>query len=439
MQLNDGSRRVALGFLALGIVFVTELRPCLGQPFPVDLVHLRERAEEHYFDGDYEDARRVLKEAEDWLDNPLNRRNLIKINFDHSMLDVFFSGFRAEVLFALGEVSAANGALRHAEGILKNRRKRLAAARLLPPLTLQYEAFIEFVRGDLQQPMPDFGLSQDPSIPPELRDFFLRKDARDSLAAYGRAEKVLSNPQANDGDAFFRRLEGRLLTSLARCKILKVGKPTANDVTDCESILARAEAAFAKGAFWQQVINQANFDRLPLTFKVVNERIQDPQLRLTLKRLFAQTINDWAEIQLLRAELTAYQEQDGAVAEQTIETAERSYDAVVGFMKSQFGDKHASVHRVQLSRARWLIALAGAPGVQPETKMSYLQDCVADLGNMNKLAAPDMAQVEALELAATSMMIAANKATAKLPAAQVEKLDARVVELKDKLAARLEP
>lgn len=438
MNLRIGVRRLVFSGFFAGLAIGLRALPCLGQPLPVDLLHLRERAEEHYFDGDYADAMRVLSEAEEWLDSPLNKRDLIKVNFDHSMLDVFFSAFRAEVLFALGDVEKAQGALRHAEKTLKNRRARYAAARLLPPLTLQYEAFIEFVRGDLLQPVPDFGLSQDPSMPDEVRNFFLVKKPSDALAAYGRAENVLGNPQANNGDEFFQRLEGRLLTSLARCKVLKVGRPTPNEVTDCEAMLNRAEAAFQKGVFWQQVINQASFLRLPLTFKAVNERSSNPSERLGLKRRFAQTINDWAEIQLLRAELTAYQEQ-GLAAPEAIETAERGYDEVVGFMKSQFGASHASVQRVQLSRARWLIALAGAPNQNRETRFSYLQDCVADLGNMTRLTSADLVQVHALELAATSMMIAADKGLGRLAPERIAKLDARVAELKKLLAARMNP
>lgn len=408
-----------------------------GQPLPVDLVHLRERAEEHYFDGEYEDAKRVLSEAEKWLDSPLNKRDLIKLNFDHSMLDAFFSGFRAEVLFALGEGAKAQGALRHAREVLKNRRARYAAARMLPPLTLQYEAFLDFVAGDLLQPVPDFGLAQDPAMPEEVKNFFLRKKSSDALAAYGRAEGMLGNPQADDGTVFFHRLEGRLLTSLARCNVLKVGRPTEREVTDCEALLTRAEAAFGKGAFWQEVINQANFYRLPMTFKAVNEKAKNPSERLSLKRQFAQTINDWAEIELLRAEMTAYQEQDDAAAAEAIETAERGYDGVVGFMKSQFGQDHASVQRVQLSRARWLIALAAAPNVKPETRLSYLQDCLEDLGKMQKLSSADAVQVQALELAGTSMILAADKELRRLPPEEVVKYDARIAELKTLLVERV--
>jgi tetratricopeptide (TPR) repeat protein len=421
-------------FLVIGLRALS----ATGQELPVDLMHLRQRAEEHYFDGEYDDAKRVLQEAEEWLDSPLNRRDLIALNFDHSMLDVFFSGFRAEVLYAMGDLQKAQGALRHAEHTLKNRRNRYAAARIVPPLMLQYEAFIEFVRGDLLQPVPDFGLSKDPGIPLEVQQLFLAKKPAESLAAYGRAESILGNPHANDGGGFFQRLEGRLLTSLARCNILKVGKPSKTDVTDCEALLNRAEAAFQKGAFWQQVINQANFARLPLTFKAVNEQSQNPAQRLGLKRQFAQTINDWAEIELLRAELTAYQEQGDTFDPEAIQTAERGYDGVVGFMKAQFGDDHASAQRVQLSRARWLVALARGPEVKADTRISYLEDCLSDLGKISKLSSGDMAQVQALELAAASLMLAANKEVGHLSPEDVAKLTARVDGLKKSLAARME-
>jgi hypothetical protein len=422
---------VVFGFIS------TATYPCLGQDFPVDLNHLRERAEEHYFDGEYEDAKRVLAEAEKWLDSPLNRRDLIKLDFDHSVVDAIFSGFRAEVFIAMGERAKAENALRHAEKTLKNRRSRYAAVGRLPPRMLQYEAFIEFVRGDLLQPVPDFGLARNPTIPDEVRQLFLASKAANSLAAYRRAEIVLGNPLANDDSDFFRRLEGRLLTNLARGKILKVGSPTKSDVVDCAALLNRAEVAFQKGSFWQQVIHQANFERLPLTFKAVDQQTQDPTRRLGLKRQFAQTISDWAEIELLRAELSAYQEQDATARPEAIETAERGYDEVVGFMKSQFGGEHASAQRIQLSRARWILALASAPDVNPETRLSYLQDCLSDLGKIKNLPSGAMIQVQALELAASSMMLAADSGVGQLPPAEMAKLNARMEELKQILAERL--
>lgn len=411
--------------------------PCRGEDFPVDLNHLRERAEEHYFDGQYEDAKRVLAEAEKWLDSPLNKRDLIKLRFDHSLIDAIFSGFRAEVFIAMGERAQAENALRHAEKTLKNRRNRYAAAGMLPATMLQYEAFIEFVRGDLLQPVPDFGLAQNPMIPSEVQELFLASRAADSLAAYRRAEIVLGNPLANDGSDFFRRLEGRLLTNLARGKILKVGKPTRSDVVDCGALLNRAEVAFQKGAFWQQVIHQANFERLPLTFKAVDQQTQDPTRRLGLKRQFAQTINDWVDVQLLRAELTAHAEQDAADRSEVIETAERSYDEVVGFMKSQFGSDHASAQRIQLSRARWILALASAPDVKPETQISYLQDCLSDLSGIKNLSSGSMIQLQALELAAASMMLAADSGAGRLTPAETAKLAARTEELKHTLVEQL--
>jgi tetratricopeptide (TPR) repeat protein len=415
---------------------VFQVLPCRAQDLPVDLLHVRQRAEEHYFDGEYEDAKRVLAEAEKWLDSPLNKRDLIRLNIDHSMLDVFFSAFRAEVLFAMGENVPAQGALRHAEKILRNRRNRLAAAGAVPPLMLQYEAFIEFVRGDLLQPIPDFGISEDTEMPDEVRQLFLESKPEQALAAYKRAETVLGNPAADDGGGFFQRLEGRLLTSLARCRILKVGTPTGTDVADCEALLDRAEAVFQKGAFWQQVINQQNTGRLPMTFKAVNEQT-DPSQRLGLKRRFAQTISDWVEIELLRAELTAYQEQDEAEDQEVIDTAERGYDEVVGFLKSQFGGEHACVQRAQLSRARWLVALAGGSDLKAETRVSYLQDCLSDLSNIKNVAAQRVTQLQALELAASTKMIAANEGLERLEPDQISRLKARIEELKKLLAARM--
>lgn len=407
---------------------------CHSQEMPVDLAHLRERAEEHYFDGDYESATRVLADAEKWLDSPLNKRDIARFGFDHSMLDAFFSGFRAEVLLAKGEQRKATGALRHAEKTLKNRRSRYVANGLLPPMLWQYEAFLEFVRGDLLQPIPDFGLADDPKMPAEVQQFFRsRGSASDAMASYSRAENVLGDPRAVDVGSFFRRLEGRLLTSLARCKILKAGKPSQSDVVDCEALLERAEAAFGRGDFWQRVINQAGADRLPLTFKEVNQQSPDPTMRLALKRIFAQTISDWVEVQLLRAELTAYQEQEGEADDGgrgAIATAEQTYDRIVGFMKSQFGANHASVQRVQLSRARWLVALAKSPEEEPATRFSLLQDCLSDLGNITKVASGDIVQAHAIELAASSMMLDLDEQLGRLGPEEKQKYVTRVEELK---------
>lgn len=416
---------------------------CRSGDWPVDLAHLRERTEEHFFDGDYEDAMRVLEEVDDWFDNPLNKLNVINMKGDHSMLVAFFTGFRAEVLAAKGEHRRALSAVKLAEKTLKDRRKAYAARGLLPPLLWQYEAFLEFVRGDLLQPIPDFGLADDPTMPAEVQDYFRSRGAgADAMKAYGRAEKVLGDPRTRDEGDFFRRLEGRLLTSLARCKILKAGKPSESDIVDCEALLERAEAAFGRGDFWQSVINQAGWDRLPRTFDEVNKQAaDDPTRRLSLKRRFAQTINDWVEIQLLRAELTAYQEQGRAVqAGQAgaMATAEQAYDRIVGFMKSQFGAGHASVNRVKLSRARWLVAQARSPDAKPATRFSLLQDSISDRGGNANLVSSDVLQEQAIELAALSMLLELDKELGRLGAEEKQKYAARVVELKSGLLARVE-
>jgi hypothetical protein len=416
---------------------------CRSGDWPVDLEHLRERTEEHFFDGDYDDAMRVLKEAEDWLDDPLNKRKVNQLGGDHSMLKALFTGFRAEVLAAQGDHKRALATVKLAAKTLQDRRDAYAKWRSLPPLLWQYEAFLEFVRADLLQPIPDFGLADDPTMPAEVQNYFRsRGDAAKAMAAYGSAEKVLSDPRARDNGDFFRRLEGRLLTSLARCKILKAGKPSESDIVDCEALLERAEAVFGSGVFWRSVIDQAGWDRLPRTFKEVQgQAAADPTRRLNLKRSFDQTINDWAGIQLLRAELTAYQEQDVAAADgeaDAIATAEQAYDRIVGFMKSQFEADHASVNRVKLSRARWLVAQARSPDAKPATRFSLLQDSIADLGGMTNLISSDVLQVQAIELAALSMMLDLDKELGRLGAEEKQKYAARVVELKSGLLARVE-
>jgi hypothetical protein len=411
---------------------------CRSGGWPVDLEHLRERTEEHFFDGDYDDAMRVLKEAEDWLDNPLNRRKVAQLGGDHSMLKALFTGFRAEVSAAQGDHKRALATVKLAAKTLQDRRDAYAKRGFLPPLLWQYGAFLEFVRADLLQPIPDFGLADDPTMPAEVQNYFRsRGDAAKAMAAYGSAEKELSDPRARDDGDFFRRLKGRNLTSLARCKILKAGKPSETDIVDCEALLERAEVEFGSGVFWQLVINQAGWDRLPRTFKEVQEQAgADPARRLNLKRSFDQTINDWAGIQLLRAELTAYQEQARAAA--AIASAEQAYDRIVGFMKSQFEADHASVNRVKLSRARWLVAQARSPDAKPATRFSLLQDSIADLGGMTNLISSDVLQVQAIELAALSMMLDLDKELGRLGAEEKQKYAARVVELKSGLLARVE-
>ena len=398
-----------------------------------------EEAEESYFDGNYENAARLIREAEKWLDNSANRRGLAQVGQDHSVLKAMLTGLRAEILFAQGEQGRARAALRHAEAVLKNRRNVYVNRRVFPPFLWQYEAFLSFVRGDLMRPIPDFGLASDPSIPDELRQEILdRGNPSEAIGAYRNAEGIMAKPQAMEhGNPRFNRLEGRLFTSLARVKVLKAGAPGVDELSDAEAFLERAEAAFGRNPFWKTCVKQETFGAMPLAFKDINANDLDPTLRLDLKRLFSQTIHDWLGIQLLRVELAAFKEQqDFDAMEELVTTTEQHYDRIVGFVISQFRESHPRVQEARLSRGRWFLALSRNPAAPPETRFSWLQDCLLAIEGIAGLGSSDAVQKKALELAALVSIVSLDDQFKRLDGGQRETYAKRIEELQEELQSK---
>jgi hypothetical protein len=379
---------------------------------PVGVQMMVDVAEENYFDGDFPNAIRCIGDAEKWLNSPANKRDLARMEIDHSVTKAMLAGLRAEILFAQGEEGKARSALQLAEQTLKNRRQHYAIRGMFPEMLWHYEAFLLFVRGDLARPAPDFGLADDPRIPEEVKRRVANLGkARDSIGAYRNAEQVLGRPMArqNPNSRTACRLEGRLFTNLARLELLRPGGATPQDAIDAENSLERAEAAFARDEFWGKCIKQDQFGELPKTMKDVSDSEKDPTKRLQLKRMFSQTIQDWVAIQLTRVELSAYQEQaDADAVTALVQSTEQHYDRIVGFLKAQYSASHPRVQEVRNSRARWLLALAKRPEAALATRFSWLQDSLQELEAVKSLSVREMVQRDVVELVARSRMIELN-------------------------------
>ncbi|NBT36295.1 MAG: hypothetical protein EBT03_12315, partial [Betaproteobacteria bacterium] len=347
---------------------------------PPGVQMLVEEAEENYFDGDYANAGRLLREAETWTDDAANKLELARWGVDHSIVKVILAGLRAEIYQAQGEYGKARAALATAETTLGNRRSAYVARRIFPEVLWQYEAFLLFMRGDLMRPEPDFGLAEDTGLPADVRDFLVaRGNPSESIRAYRRAEATLGKPMARQGQDRYQsnRLEGRMFTNLAWIRVLKAGRPSKQDISDAEACLERGETAFSRNVFWQHCFQEEHFGRIPRALKDIDPSVFGTKGTLKLKRAFTQAISDWTSMELLRVEMTAYQEAGSPSADDSLSvTTEQKYDRIVGFLKSQYTATHPRVQSVRLSRARWLVVAARPTVLTPETRFSLLQDCL---------------------------------------------------------------
>lgn len=442
MMVQVRSRRIWPRLVAALLLAVLQPTVCVAQGgVPAEIeVHLSE-AEEAYFDGAYDEALRRLDKVETWLGNPINQKKLATIGCDHSLVRAMVIGMRAEVLSANGERGKARAALTKAETTLRNRRTALVARKVFPPVMWQYEAFLCFVRGDLVQPLPDFGLSDEPRMPDGVKRLFLeRGDPRNAIIAYEAASEALSAPQAWDGGDAFRwnRLQGRLYTSLARATVLKAGTPTVQDVNDAAGFLERAEAAFSKNELWKQCIKQEHFGEIPHSFKDIDKCEGDLSKKLALKRKFAQTISDWVGLQLLNVELSAFQEHaDNGVVNDLVASTEQRYDRIIGFLKAQYPEAHPRVQDVRLSRARWFAAVARSSVNPRETQASLLRDCLLELEAVSPRAAGDVAQKQVVELWARFRLLDLDREEALLEAGERAAYQARILDLQSQLESQV--
>lgn len=396
---------------------------------------LVDESEESFFDGDYENASRLIAEAEKWINSAANQRDLARIGVDHSFVKSMLAGLRAQIFQAKGEMGRARGALRHAEAILYNRRSAYVKRRIFPPVMWQYEAFLQFVRGDLTRPTPDFGLSADAKLPEGVRRWLDDTGkSTESIRAYRNAEATMSRPMAqpNQRTTTANRLEGRLFVSIARVRVLKSGPPTRQDISDAESFLERAHQSYSANPFWNWFIKQESFGEIPLTFKEIDGRAGGPDGKLMVKRLFAQTIHDWLGLELLKAELTAYREMvDEEALGKAVRTTEEQYDRVIGFLKSQYRANHPTVQQVQLSRARWYLALARSAEAKRETVLSWLQDCLLELGGVKDLGAVEMSHKMIAELSTRKLLLEADDEEKFLEPDDRKAHEQRIVEIMD--------
>lgn len=396
-----------------------------------------EESEENYFDGDYRAATRHVEEAYKWLKN--NKRQMAMTGVDHSLVESMVAGLQAEICHAKGEYSMARGRLAHAERTLKARIPAYTTRGMFPEVLWQFQAFLNFVRGDVSRPLPDYGLADDPALPEKVRQFMVaRTDASDAVRAYQTADSILGKPMAVQGNDMYRlnRLHGRLFTNLGWVRILKRGEPTKDDVSDAKVFLERAETSFAKNEFWKQYVKNQGFDMTLVPYKEIEKLELAPERRVQVKRLFSQALQDWCSMQMLRIELTAFDElADPVLVGDLATTTEQHYDRLVSFLKAQYSATHPRLQVVRLSRGRWLLVAARIPGVAKATQVSLLRDCLHEMAAISSLAADEMLQRDIVELAAIRSARNAGGGEGGLPEPELGRLAKREAELCEKIEA----
>lgn len=416
---------------------------CFGQALSPTAVVLLEEAEEDYYDGDLKAADRRTREAYKWVRE--NKNDIAKAGGDHPLTEAYVAAFHAEVLHALGESVMALAKLKHAEAMLKNRRNVYLQRGLRPSLLWQFEAYIYCVRGDIARPIADFGLASDGSLSKSVSEWLsVRGESSSSIRAYLIAEDIMSKPvaTANAYDLYTsNRSQGRVLTSLAWARILRAGRPLPADVSDAVAFLERAETAFKKNKSWRAFIDEKADWQVPRAFKDIDKShlFQDATQqtndeRRRLKRLFSQAIYDWLQMQLLRVELSAFQEQSQPLDADSDElTTEQRYDEIVGFLKVQYGEKHPRLQRANLSRARWLLALFRSENTKVEGKPSLLRDCLRELDSVTSLGAEDMLQKRIVEFAARVGLLSMDADAGGIVGEERDLCEKRVEELRREL------
>lgn len=405
MHFDPHAIRVLIGT----VFFMLGLRSAWAQG-PIDLQIAIEEANESLFDGEYSETIRIVDKGLDWTSKATNRKLLASVGRDWTIEECMLQVLKAEALLLSGERSVARSQLSRAVAKLEARRTYYHRTFGSADWYWLYSAFVHFTEGDTAQPATDLGISET-----DLPETVIRLSANSwghagkALVSYNRAgdclERVLAldptpTQQAVVGlPLVVNRLMLRLLVNKAKVSIHKIGKPSAEDVTDAEAFLMRAEELLRNNAWWTTFV--APNALFPLSYSrfveveeekkrapgAVNGGVREQEL-ISLKQLWCHAINDYVTVMNSRAESEALKDANDVAANPAKpwarDNAERCFQKAIQLCQEQYRRiRHPLLVATEFSKARWLAIVSDKaswehkPGkLERRQLVSYARDCL---------------------------------------------------------------
>lgn len=472
--------------LALWTVLLSLTWPAAGMSdefaSPLELAVAEQEAEEALFDGDYAEAIRLADKAMQWMRDGNHKLILGKLGFDWSTREALIKCLQGQAFYYLGNETRSLGALESAarqlqsrrlynqQKLLKemrgirnpsdeDRRKYAGQSSLLVAEYLLYDAFIEMLKGEMQSPVPDFGVANllNPAILQTWQG--LHGDTGKAGVCFRAAQdKILQVEGAvsntggqeillNKFGRLYRRSRLKLFVSFARLECWGgAGQgPLDARMRDADDLIARAEDAMKGDTFWNAFLSPDSLFAIRYAdlAELKNNAAEgiDKTDVIRLKQLFAQSSDDYLTITMTRAEIAELRErqQQGATARGVQawapEMAERWYQQALLFARSNFAPRHPLVRRLELSKGRWYATRSTPPTGTIKNQdvrrlVSMARDCLHHarriaIEDAGKLTPREGLELRFLELRALQNMLDIHDRAACFQPEQIADLDAR--------------
>lgn len=464
-----------------GAVLVLLQTVLLAGELPLEALVLRQEAEQAFEDGRYEETLRLLADLRKWVKVPANEKLLAANNKSWLAILGNVNALEARAYYELGEREKARTKVRLASAQMQQRRKHFVELRGNALVFWLLEAKLKYLEGDLDRPVPDFGVSD--SMGATIEDLAERVgNPKKAAAKYSESERILQGvlkvaPQANDPTLDevmldINRLLIRLLVSEAHVRLWHHGRPSRGEIADAESFLVRAEELLANNGWWKLFV--APDAPFPLSYRRFQELAETKRTEssaqgdtvtvetlISLKKEWGQAIDDYLRVMCTRAEAAAYAELTGrgeaappSAKRYRIADAEKLYGRCLGLLRQQYRPEHPKVLKARLSQARWYVVISdpellrdgGSSDTRVRAMVSMARDCLllvheqrAYLGHSIANDPKTSLEMDFIESRALNNLVAIHETRPCLTEAQVAEIKVRQEKLVTALAAASSP
>lgn len=368
---------------------------------PVEPDVIRQEAQEAFEDGRYEEVLRLCADVRRWVNVPANTKLLAASGKSWLAILGNLNELEARTYFEMGEPDKARTKIKLASDQMRQRRKFFAEQGDGSTAFLFWilEAKSKFLEGDLDRPVPDYGVSSGEAE--SLVTLAERVgNPKKALAKYGEAQRIIEGnlrlrAGLQGGGASLdplvlevNRLLIRLLVSESHARLWHHGEPSDGDIADAESFLTRAEELLPLNGWWQLFV--APDSPFPLAYRRFQEKAEEnkrsagsqsgvvnEETLIALKKLWGQAIDDYLLVMFSRAEVAAHTEAHalGAGSDSPsskkygVLNADRLYGRALNLLRQHYEPDHRKFLRAKMSRARWYVIISD-PARQGEERPS---------------------------------------------------------------------